>query len=207
MFTENRGVGPTEPWTSGPLPYPPVSNRARVHELADDLSRIGHKPFALPVGIMLNEAPEHLSACIRCDTCDAFPCMVNAKVDAHVACVVPALKHDKVTLLTKAIVISSETTPNGHSVSSVLAERDGHRETCCADLVVVSCGAVNLAALLLRSANDRRPDGLANSSDMVCGRPSLHGPQQFSADGVLSLTQSRRVSKDNRPKRLLLRHR
>jgi choline dehydrogenase-like flavoprotein len=162
-----RGVDPTEPWTSGPLPYPPVSNEPRIQELADDLRRIGHKPFALPVGIMLNEAQEHLSPCIRCDTCDGFPCMVNAKADAHVACVAPALKHDNVTLLTKAKVISLETTPNGHSVSRILVERDGGRETYSADIVVVSCGAVNSAALLLRSANDRHPDGLANSSDMV----------------------------------------
>ena len=110
---------------------------------------------------------EHLSPCIRCDTCDGFPCMVNAKADAHVACVVPALKHDNVTLLTKAKAISLETAPNGHSVSRVLVERDGGRETYSADIVVVSCGAVNSAALLLRSANDRHPDGLANSSDMA----------------------------------------
>ena len=100
---------------------------------------------------------------------------MNAKADAHVACVVPALKHDNVTLLTKAKVISLETTPNGHSVSRVLVERDGGRETYSAGIVVVSCGAVNSAALLLRSANDRHPDGLANSSDMV-GRHYM-GPQ------------------------------
>src|ERR1041385_4950464 len=34
-------------------------------------------------------------------------------------------------------------------------------------MVVVSCGAVNPAALLLRSANERPPGGLANSSDVV----------------------------------------
>ena len=162
-----RGVDPTEPWASGPLPYPSVSNEPRIQELADDLRKIGNSPFPLPVGIMLNEEQSHLSLCIRCDTCDGFPCMVNAKADAQTVCVEPALKHDNVTLLTDAKVTSLQTSPDGRSVSSVAVEREGERETYSADVVVVSCGAVNSAALLLLSASDRHPNGLANSSDMV----------------------------------------
>ena len=162
-----RGVDPTEPAASGPLPYPPVSNEPRIQELADDLRRIGHTPFPLPVGIMLNEAQRHLSPCIRCGTCDGFPCMVNAKADAHVVCVEPALKQGNVTLLTYAKVTSLETGSGGRSVTGVVVERDGQQETYSADVVVVSCGAVNSAALLLRSAGDRHPNGLANSSDTV----------------------------------------
>ncbi len=162
-----RGVDPTEPAASGPLPYPPVSNEPRIQELADDLRRIGHTPFPLPVGIMLNEAQRHLSPCIRCGTCDGFPCMVNAKADAQVVCVEPALKQGNVTLLTYAKVTSLETGSDGRSVTGVVVERDGQQETYSADVVVVSCGAVNSAALLLRSAGDRHPNGLANSSDAV----------------------------------------
>ncbi|MCI0801826.1 MAG: GMC family oxidoreductase [Chloroflexi bacterium] len=162
-----RGIDPTEPWASGPLPYPSVSNEPRIQELADDLRRIGNTPFPLPVGIMLNEAQPHLSPCIRCDTCDGFPCMVNAKADAHVVCVEPALAHDNVTLLTDSKVIFLETSPDGRSVTGVVVERGGQQETYSADVVVVSCGAVNSAALLLRSAGDKHPNGLANSSGMV----------------------------------------
>jgi choline dehydrogenase-like flavoprotein len=43
----------------------------------------------------------------------------------------------------------------------------GQRYELSADIVVVSCGAINSAALLLRSANDKHPHGLANSSDTV----------------------------------------
>ncbi|MCI0898602.1 MAG: GMC family oxidoreductase [Chloroflexi bacterium] len=163
----DRGIDPTEPWASGPLPYPSVSNEPRIQELADDLRRIGNTPFPLPVGIMLNEAQPHLSPCIRCDTCDGFPCMVNAKADAHVVCVEPALAHDNVTLLTDSKVIFLETSPDGRSVTGVVVERGGQQETYSADVVVVSCGAVNSAALLLRSAGDKHPNGLANSSGMV----------------------------------------
>ena len=49
----------------------------------------------------------------------------------------------------------------------MVVERNGHTETYQADIVVVSCGAINSAALLLRSANDKHPNGLANSSDVV----------------------------------------
>ena len=162
-----RGIDPTEPWASGPLPYPSVSNEPRIQELADDLSRIGNTPFPLPVGIMLDEAQRHLSPCIRCGTCDGFPCMVNAKADAHVVCVEPALAHDNVTLLTDSKVTFLETSPDGRSVTGVVVERGGQQETYSADVVVVSCGAVNSAALLLRSAGGKHPNGLANSSDMV----------------------------------------
>ena len=162
-----RGVDPTEPWATGPLPYPPISNEPRIQELADDLRRIGNTPFPLPVGIMLNEDQRHLSRCIRCNTCDGFPCMVNAKADAHVVCVEPALQHDNVTIITDAKATLLKTSPDGRSVTGVVVDREGQQETYSADMVVVSCGAVNSAALLLQSISDRHPNGLANSSDMV----------------------------------------
>ncbi len=71
------------------------------------------------------------------------------------------------TLLTKARVTRLETSANGHSVTGVVVERDGAQETYSADIVVVSCGAINSAALLLRSANGKHPTGLGNSSDHV----------------------------------------
>ena len=91
---------------------------------------------------MLNEAARHMSPCIRCNTCDGYPCLVNAKADAHIICVEPALKHANVTLLTKARVTRLETSANGHSVTGVVVERDWKQETYSADIVVVSCSAI-----------------------------------------------------------------
>ncbi len=59
------------------------------------------------------------------------------------------------------------TDPSGRRVEAVEVERHGQRTRVHAPLVVVSCGAVNSAALLLRSATDKHPHGLANSSGMV----------------------------------------
>src|SRR5207237_2659634 len=133
----------------------------------DALTRIGHRPFHMPVGVMLDEQNPRQSRCIRCDTCDGFPCLVYAKADAQVICVDPALTHPNVTLVTDAYVARLETSASGREVTKVHVERNGARERYSAGVVVVSCGAINSAALLLRSASDQHPRGLANGSDAV----------------------------------------
>jgi len=162
-----RGADPTEPPASAPYRYPAISHEPRLQQLSDDLRRAGLRPFPLPVGVMLDERNPAKSRCIRCSTCDGFPCLVNAKADAQVVCVDPALEHPNVSLLTGAYVSRLETSATGRQVTAVHVERDGARETYSADVVVVSCGAINSAALLLRSAGDRHPDGLANGSGVV----------------------------------------
>ena len=162
-----RGVDPTEPQASAPYLYPPVSHEPRIQQLSDDFTHLGLRPFHTPLGVMLDEKNMHNSRCIRCNTCDGFPCLVYAKSDAHVVCVDPALQHPNVTLLTNAFVSSIETSASGREVTKVHVERNGAKETYSASIVVVSCGAINSAALLLRSANDKHPHGLANSSDVV----------------------------------------
>jgi len=117
--------------------------------------------------VMLNEQDPRQSRCIRCDTCDGHPCLVYAKSDAQVLCVDPALEHPNVTLLTGAYVSRLETGPSGREVTGVLVERGGATEAYSADIVVVACGAINSAALLLRSAGHKHPRGLANGSDVV----------------------------------------
>ena len=165
-----HGIDPTEPFASAPYLYPPVSNEPRIQQLHDDLVRLGHQPFPLPLGILLDEdngKVTHTSRCIRCDRFDGFPCLVHAKADAEVLCVTPALEHKNVQLLTNAYVERLETSPSGQEVTKVQVRHNGAPEEYSADIVVIACGAINSAALLLRSANDRHPRGLANSSDVV----------------------------------------
>jgi choline dehydrogenase-like flavoprotein len=162
-----RGEDPTEPPASASYPHPPVSHEPRMQQLSDDFARLGLKPFHTPLGVMLDEQTPHKSRCIRCNTCDGFPCLVYAKADAQVVSVDPALAHPNVTLLTQAYVSRLQTSPSGREVTAVQVERNGAKETYAGDIVVVSCGAINSAALLLRSANGKHPRGLANSSDVV----------------------------------------
>jgi choline dehydrogenase-like flavoprotein len=162
-----RGEDPTEPPASAPYPWPAVSHEPRIEQLDHDLRRAGYHPSHAPTAILLNEADRPHSRCIRCDTCDGFPCLVHAKSDAEVIAVRPALQYPNVTLLTHAEVLRLDTSTSGREVSGVVVQREGVREQYTADIVVVSCGAANSARLLLMSANDRHPNGLANGSDMV----------------------------------------
>jgi choline dehydrogenase-like flavoprotein len=157
---------PTEAWASGPFPHPTVSHEPRIQQLHEDFARLGCQPFHVPLGIMLKEGDPR-SRCIRCNTCDGYPCLVNAKADAHTCAIEPALEYPNVTLLTDALVSRLETSASGREVTAVHVKRNGVEERYSADIVAVSCGAINSAALLLRSANEKHPNGLANSSDVV----------------------------------------
>jgi choline dehydrogenase-like flavoprotein len=162
-----RGLDPTEPPASEPYPHPAVRHEPRIQQLSDDFARAGARPFPVPLGIMLDEENRRRSPCIRCATCDGHPCLVDAKSDAQVVCVDPALEHENVTLVTNARVTRLRTSPSGREVTKVSVERGGKVEEYAADVVVSACGAINSAALLLRSACDRHPRGLANGSDVV----------------------------------------
>jgi choline dehydrogenase-like flavoprotein len=166
-----RGEDPTEPRSSGPFPYPPVSHEPRIQALSDSLAADGLRPFHLPLGILLDEKdgkPTPTSICIRCDAFDGYPCLLNGKADAQVMCVDPALKaYPNLTLLTGAYVSRLETDPSGRAVTGIRVTRAGQEERYGADIVVVACGALSSALLLLRSASDAHPAGLANGSGQL----------------------------------------
>jgi choline dehydrogenase-like flavoprotein len=166
------GEDPTEAPRSGEFPYPAVSHEPRIQQLHDDLAAAGLHPFHLPVGVDLNETDPEAGRCVRCDRFDGFPCLTDGKADAHVRCVRPALKHPNVTLLTHAKVERLEA--EGGSVTRVISSKGEFS----ADVVVVSCGAANSAALLLRSE-------LANSSGVVGRHYMAH-----LNSGVIAISQT-----------------
>ncbi len=172
-----RDVDPTEPKASKPYPFPPVSHEPRIQKLYNDLKAAGYHPSSAPCGIMLDEKRMEHSKCVRCQTCDGFPCLVQAKADAEMAGVRPALESDNVTLITGAHVQKLNTTADGRSVSEVVVTIDGKTEIFRGDIVVVSCGAANSAKLLLASACDNHPNGLANGSDQVGRNYMFHNSQ------------------------------
>jgi choline dehydrogenase-like flavoprotein len=183
-----RGEDPTEGPSSAPYPFPAVSHEPRIQQLADDLEAAGYHPFHAPCGIRLNESNLPYSACVRCENCDGFPCAVHGKSDAEVLGVRPALEHDNVELLTNARAVKLETNGDGTAVTEVVIERGGTEERFSADVVVLACGAANTAKLLLVSATEQHPQGLANGSDQVGRNYMFHNSQ-----AVLAL------SKDENP--------
>jgi choline dehydrogenase-like flavoprotein len=168
-----HGENPNDPFRSQDFPYPAVSHEPRIQEISDTLKAKGLHPYHTPVGIRLNEAQRYLSQCIRCNTCDGYPCLVQAKSDAEVTAVRPIIGQENVTLLTEAKVLKLHTSPSGREITSIEVElsdpESGQRQVqqFSGDIVAIACGAINSAVLLLRSANDKHPHGLANSSGMV----------------------------------------
>src|SRR4051794_35377567 len=167
-----HGEDPTEGAAGGRSPQAPVSHDPGIQRLGDGLEKLGPPPSPPRIGGRLEEdgrghAARH-SACIRCSKVDGFPCLIGAKCDSQSVCVEPSLRLDNVTLVTEANVRRLETDPTGRTVTRIVTEMaDGETVSFSADMVVVACGAVNSAALLLRSAAATHPDGLANRSGVV----------------------------------------
>ena len=157
------------PGPARPYPHPAVSHEPRIQQLHEDFAQLGLEAVPRPARRHARrEAIRARAGASAASTCDGFPCLVQGKADAQVVCVEPALEHPNVTLLTNAYVSRLETSASGREVTAVSSSSATARtETYSADIVVVSCGAINSAALLLRSANDRHPQGLANGSDVV----------------------------------------
>jgi len=164
------GDDPTEP-PRGPFPWPPIPHAPAMAEIVERLRAQGLHPSALPLGLI---RPGEPGGCQLCNTCNSFPCRVHAKSDAEVCGIVPATSQPNVTLWTNARARRLTTDPSGRRVEAVEVEHEGRTVLVGAPLVAVCCGAVNSAALLLRSANDRHPDGLANASGLVGRRYMAH---------------------------------
>ena len=164
------GDDPTEPPRSGPFPFPPMPQDPFMGDLTERLRAQGLHPHALPIGLDYRVG----GRCVRCRTCDGFPCRVLAKGDADVCGVRPALMHPNVELWTRAFARRLVLDPAGRRVVAVEVERDGDVVTVAADTVVVAAGAVNSAALLLRSAGGACPNGVANGSGLVGRNYMVH---------------------------------
>jgi choline dehydrogenase-like flavoprotein len=177
----SHGEDPTEGHFSKPYPWPAVSHEPRIQQLSDDLAAAGYHPFHAPCGILLDESRRPASTCIRCATCDGYPCLVHAKADAEVIAVRPLLAQPNVTLLVNAEAERLRTGPAGRAVTGVEVRRDGGREVYEADIVVVAAGAANTAKILLRSASGEHPAGLANGSGQVGRNYMFHNSKAVAA--------------------------
>ncbi len=161
---------PTEP-ARAPYPYGAVPHAPEMAAIVEQLRAQGLHPSPLPLGLLRVGEDD---GCILCNTCNSFACKLHAKSEADVCCVRPALSRPNVTLWTNSTATRLMTDPSGHRVEAADIIRNGEMVRVHAPLIILSCGAVNSAALLLRSANDKHPTGLANSSGLVGARYMAH---------------------------------
>ena len=200
---------PTEPFHSKKYPYPSLASEPRMQSIEDDVRKIGVHTFPIPLGLKRNEANPLASKCIRCDTCDGYPCLVHAKSDADINCIRQIVHLPNVTLMTNSRVIRLLTNSSGTAVTSVevihsgasatdttalelpklnvpAASKSGKTAVYTAAIFALCAGAINSAVLLLASANQKHPNGLANRSDQV-GRNFMY----HQADALLAISTQR----------------
>ena len=154
-----RGADPIEPPAAGPYPHPPLAHSPRVEEVGERLRSVGLRPFALPMGLLRNAeqdeaGPFVLRELFRAqgqETFDGYPDLTLLKADAETCGVRPALDYPNVSLRTDVTVTRLVPSASGREITGVEALVDGQATAFSGDLVVLACGAVNTAALLLRS--------------------------------------------------------
>ena len=156
------GDDPTEPYHSEPYAFPPVPDEAPMAELRHRLKKTGVHPASLPLGVDIDTWLQHGKT-----PWDAHPNSFNGKMDAETTALAEALKHENVRLETMARVTRLETDADGGAIAAVHYVKDGEARVVRPKLVILSAGAVQSAVLLLRSASDANPTGLANRSDQV----------------------------------------
>ncbi len=176
---------PTEPFHSKRYPHPAFSNEPRMQAIEDAVRKQGVHTFSIPLGLKLNEKDPQSSLCVRCDTCDGYPCLVHAKSDSDINCIRQIMHLPNVTLMTNAHVVRLLTNASGTAVTAVEVDHDGsgNSATYQANLFALCAGAVNTAVILLQSANDKHPRGLGNNSSDQVGRNFMY----HQADAILAI--------------------
>lgn len=169
-----KGADPTEPFRSQPYPFPAVTPEPDMKELIDNIEMLGYKPAPIPIGIRLPQDQTTKTDAARLSHFDGYPDPTDMKADSHVVGIKQALMQDNVELRTGVKVIKLVTNASGERVTKVIARHDERIVEFEADIIVVACGAINSAALLLASANAMHPYGLANQSGLVGRNLMLH---------------------------------
>ncbi|KQV64391.1 GMC family oxidoreductase [Rhizobium sp. Root1220] len=155
------GEDPTEPAHSSAYDYPAVPDEPPIANVRARLKAKGLYPSSLPLGIDIDRWLAKAKT-----PWDAHPNSRDGKMDAETAALLPALEHSNVSIETNARVLRLETGDGGR-IEKVIYTKDGATMAAKPKIVILSAGAVQSSVILLRSANDRFRNGLANSSDQV----------------------------------------
>lgn len=164
------GSDPSEPWRSGPFPQPALQHDPALQALEQSMRRSGLRPFVMPAAVDYGDS----GACVLCSTCDGYPCLMDAKADAEVSALRPALRSASIRLMTRTTINRLVTGSDGRSVIEAQGVFKGREVKLRAKRFVLACGAVNSAALLFKSANEQHPEGLGNRSGQLGRNYMVH---------------------------------
>jgi len=156
------GEDPTEPPHSQSYNYPAIEDEASMAQVRARLRKMNLNPYSLPLGIDIKRW------LVKGQTpWDGYPNVDDGKMDAETAALKPALHHDNVRLITRAPVFYLETDGAGKKIIKVHYRHQGEKKTICGRIIILAAGAVRSSALLLQSADEKNPQGLANRCDQV----------------------------------------
>lgn len=158
-----KGDDAFDPYRSDDYAFEPLEHDAYMENFSKKLKKQGLHPYHASMGVDFG----HGGSCIRCITCDGYPCKIGAKNDAETCGVNPALATGNAQLLTGCDITKLIHDESGKYVIAAQGSINSEPIEIKAKYFVLSGGAANSAQLLLRSRSNLHPNGLANSSGQV----------------------------------------
>ena len=186
---------------SGQFPMLPNPTGYAARLLAAGAQNVGWGPFPYPAAV--NSQPyDGRPACNSCGLCSSFGCPINARGDALVSYLNPALLTGRVRLIERALVYRIQTNAAGDRATAVqYYNAEGRSQSLSADKILIAGSPIQTARLLLMSANSAHPDGLGNGSDQVGRNLMFHyftqGGAEFERDVQTLRAQSTTVQIDD----------
>ncbi|WP_433502651.1 GMC oxidoreductase [Pseudonocardia halophobica] len=181
------GEDPTEPKHSTSYPFPPLPHEPAVERLAESMRKQGLHPFHTPNALNISSPADRAAIA----TADGCPDDTGIKAEAENKVVVPALQAGRVTMMVRTEVTRLLTSDDGRRIVAAEARHQGRIIRINAKRVALAAGAVNTAALLMRSATRAQPHGLANSSGLLGRNYMVHNSTFFVGVNPLRVNDTR----------------
>jgi choline dehydrogenase-like flavoprotein len=160
------GASPFDPPRSKPYPMPPLPVKSSGVLLERGARKLGLHPFPAPLAI--NSQPYRgRPACVHCGFCHGFGCEVGAKASSLTTMIPEAEATGRCEVRAESYVVQVVTDKRGRATGVRYFDRDKRERMQKARAVILSANGAETPRLLLMSANNTFPQGLANSSGLV----------------------------------------
>ena len=155
-----------EPRSTPDYPYPPLGENLIASKLEEAAKRLNYELVPVPRAI-ISRAKDHRKACYYSNFCGSYGCSSDAKGSARAALLTEAAQLENCTILPNSKVFRFETNGQKKITKAWYYDSEEKQQSIEADLFVIACQATETSRLLLMSANDEYPNGLANTSGEV----------------------------------------
>jgi len=151
---------------SRPFPMPPMDINSSGALMVKGAKALGLHPDVQPHAI-LTRAHNGRPPCTKCGFCMFYGCEMGAKSSSLAAMIPLAEASGNCEIRAECTVFRIETGADGRATEVLYFDADGKEQGQRTKAVVLSANGAESARLLLMSANQRQPEGLANSSGFV----------------------------------------